>query len=193
MLSTLAFSSGKFYAEFQFTTLQSSSGYGGMGITDATENYQSNDNLVNQSATSAGVRGDYRSGQSELVSATSVVSSNMGNFSNGDIIGLAADMDNKALYVHLNGTYYQVGGVTGVPTSGSSKTGALTIPATCVDCMFFAASYTSDAVITANFGNGYFGTTAITSAGSNGNGSLFEYDVPSGYYALNTKNINTYG
>ena len=44
-----------------------------------------------------------------------------------------------------------------------------------------------------NFGNGYFGTTAITSAGSNGNGSLFEYDVPSGYYALNTKNINTYG
>ena len=44
-----------------------------------------------------------------------------------------------------------------------------------------------------NFGNGFFGTTAITSAGSNGNGSLFEYDVPSGYYALNTKNINTYG
>ena len=43
------------------------------------------------------------------------------------------------------------------------------------------------------FGNGYFGTTAITSAGSNGNGSLFEYDVPSGYYAINTKNINTYG
>ena len=45
----------------------------------------------------------------------------------------------------------------------------------------------------ANFGNGYFGTTAITSAGSNGNGSLFEYDVPSGHYALNTKNINTHG
>ena len=44
-----------------------------------------------------------------------------------------------------------------------------------------------------NFGNGYFETTAITSAGSNGNGSLFEYDVPSGYYAINTKNINTYG
>ena len=44
-----------------------------------------------------------------------------------------------------------------------------------------------------NWGNGFFGTTAITSAGSNGNGSLFEYDVPNGYYALNTKNINTYG
>ena len=43
------------------------------------------------------------------------------------------------------------------------------------------------------FGNGFFGTTAITSAGSNGNGALFEYDCPTGYYALNTKNINTYG
>jgi hypothetical protein len=44
-----------------------------------------------------------------------------------------------------------------------------------------------------NFGNGYFGTTAVASAGSNGNGAIFEYDVPTGYYALNTKNINTYG
>ena len=148
-------------------------------------------NLVNNTAFSAGVRGDYRSGQSALVSAASVVSSNIGNFSNGDIIGLAADMDNKALYVHLNGTYYQVGGVTGVPTSGASKTGALTIPATCVDCIFFVASYTSDAVIVANFGNGYFGTTAVTSAENPDDGiGIFEYDVPAGYRALCTKSIN---
>ena len=44
-----------------------------------------------------------------------------------------------------------------------------------------------------SIGDGFFGTTAISSAGSNGNGSLFEYDVPTGYYALNTKNLNTYG
>ena len=44
-----------------------------------------------------------------------------------------------------------------------------------------------------NFGEGRFGTTDIASAGSNGNGSLFEYDVPSGHYAINTKNLNTYG
>ena len=189
--STLAFSKGKYYAEFKFAALQSSSGYGGMGITDAQEAYNANDNLVNNSATSAGVRGDYRSGQSKLVSAASVVSSNIGNFSNGDIIGLAADMDNKALYVHLNGTYYQVGGVTGVPTSGASKTGALTIPATCVDCIFFVASYTSDAVIVANFGNGYFGTTAVTSAENPDDGiGIFEYDVPAGYRALCTTSLN---
>ena len=36
-------------------------------------------------------------------------------------------------------------------------------------------------------------TLPIASAGSNGNGALFEFDVPTGYYAINTKNLNTYG
>jgi hypothetical protein len=58
---------------------------------------------------------------------------------------------------------------------------------------FFSPDGTDYGTLDINFGNGYFGTTAISSAGSNGNGSLFEYDVPSGYYALNTKNLNTYG
>jgi hypothetical protein len=43
----------------------------------------------------------------------------------------------------------------------------------------------------ANFGNGYFGTTAVSSATSDESGlGIFEYTVPSGYYALCTKNIN---
>ena len=41
-----------------------------------------------------------------------------------------------------------------------------------------------------NFGNGYFGTTAVASAGTNSGIGTFEYDVPSGYKALCTKNIN---
>ena len=42
-----------------------------------------------------------------------------------------------------------------------------------------------------NFGNGYFGTTAISSAGTNAsNNGLFEYDVPAGYTALSTKGLN---
>jgi hypothetical protein len=42
-----------------------------------------------------------------------------------------------------------------------------------------------------NFGNGYFGTTAVSSATSDESGlGIFEYTVPSGYYALCTKNIN---
>ena len=42
-----------------------------------------------------------------------------------------------------------------------------------------------------NFGNGYFGTTAVSSAGTNAsNNGIFEYDVPAGYTALSTKGLN---
>ena len=44
-----------------------------------------------------------------------------------------------------------------------------------------------------NFGEGFFGTTAAgTEADDNGQG-LFAYDVPAGYYAMNTKNLEAYG
>jgi hypothetical protein len=46
-------------------------------------------------------------------------------------------------------------------------------------------------VFTANFGNGYQGTTAVASAGTNASGiGIFEYDVPTGYTALSTKGLN---
>jgi hypothetical protein len=42
-----------------------------------------------------------------------------------------------------------------------------------------------------NFGNGYFGTTAVASQGTNTSGiGIFEYDVPSGTAALSTKGLN---
>jgi hypothetical protein len=45
-----------------------------------------------------------------------------------------------------------------------------------------------------NFGNGYFTTTAISSPYSDGAGlGKFQYQPPTGYYALCTKNINVYG
>lgn len=95
----------------------------------------------------------------------------------GDIIGIAHDADSGSL------TFYKNGVSQGVAFSGLST--SLTWGA-------FSTEY-NQGKYSYNFGNGFFGTTAISSAGSNGNGSLFEYDVPSGYYALNTKNINTYG
>ena len=50
---------------------------------------------------------------------------------------------------------------------------------------------TSTATWGNNFGNGYFGTTAVSSAGTNASGNgIFEYDVPAGYTALSTKGLN---
>jgi hypothetical protein len=44
----------------------------------------------------------------------------------------------------------------------------------------------------ANFGNGYFGTTAVSSAGTNASGNgIFEFDCPNGFTALSTKGLNT--
>jgi hypothetical protein len=55
----------------------------------------------------------------------------------------------------------------------------------------FGAAIVSSAVVSFNFGNGYFGTTAVSSAGTNASGiGIFEYDVPTGYTALSTKGLN---
>ena len=97
--------------------------------------------------------------------------------------------DNKIIpCFHKNGTYQN----SGVPTSGSTGTGAIDL-ATGVFYSFGQSSYKdgSNPVYSWNFGNGYFGTTAVSSAGTNASGiGIFEYDVPTGYTALSTKGLN---
>ena len=194
-ISTLGMNvnSGKYYAEFKLVAAAGSD-HCVVGISD--HSYMgSNEELSQENYSIAYVNGG------ALRSSGTNAATGVGTYTAGDIIGVAVDMDNLKIYWHKNGTYVN----SGVPTSGSTGTGAVSIHN--IDTSpnsnsrgqgiyFFAAgNWHSGASSTweANFGNGYFGTTAITSAGSNGNGSLFEYDVPSGYYALNTKNINTYG
>jgi len=42
-----------------------------------------------------------------------------------------------------------------------------------------------------NYGNGYFGDSAVSSAGTNASGiGIFEHDVPANYTALSTKGLN---
>ena len=137
----------------------------------------------------AGGYGVTRTGRMVAGSESSVTGLSIGA---NDIVGLAFDLDNGKFYVHVNGTYM----LSGDPTSGSTGTGSLgniALGSNIYVPYVANANYDGTNLQYFNFGNGFFGTTAITSAGSNGNGSLFEYDVPSGYYALNTKNINTYG
>jgi hypothetical protein len=191
--STLGVTSGKYYWE-----VKSESGSGG-GLGVCYNNMQSNTNAqfwdnANLLGCAIKVDGNYFNGKSgENAGALGVT------YSEDDIYGFALDMDNYALYAHINGTYVN----SGVPTSGASRTGSLlNLLASGLAYLnsgepvfpFFAdLSAGSHAELKVNFGNGYFGTTPVASAGSNGNGAIFEYDVPTGYYALNTKNINTYG
>jgi hypothetical protein len=55
--------------------------------------------------------------------------------------------------------------------------------------MIFGVAIVDDsATVSANFGNGYFGTTAVASAGINASGiGIFEYDVPAGYMLYQLK------
>jgi hypothetical protein len=141
---------------------------------------------------SAGFEIDYRGGSNNNnMSGGSNLGDTGIDYSNGDILGFAVDMDNRALYMHKNGTYITVGGNVGVPTSGASKTGAIAIPTIVSTCSPAAGIYGANAIFNYNFGNGMFKTTAVASAGSNAsNIGTFEYDVPAGYTALSTKGLN---
>ena len=122
----------------------------------------------------------------------------MASYTANDIISVALDVTNGNIYMSKNGgasdsTWADGSGNNNQAFPGTSVNGKLSASWISGLVTPFFDVYGTGNKQSINFGNGFFGTTAITSAGSNGNGSLFEYDVPSGYYALNTKNINTYG
>ena len=101
--------------------------------------------------------------------------------STGDIIQIALDMDNGKVFFGLNGTF--VGDP--VAGSGSAFSGITSGETIALNIRPL------NAVFKCNFGNGYFGTTAVSSAGTNAsNNGIFEYDVPTGYTALSTKGLN---
>jgi len=105
-----------------------------------------------------------------------------------DIIGVAVDMDNGAIYFSKNGTFQD----SGDPTSGSNKTNAAftdLLTATSEHWLPAVKLYAEGMSI--NFGNP---SHSISSGNSDGAGfGNFEYAVPSGYYALCTKNLAEYG
>ena len=188
-LATFGSSTGKWYAEFKVTDDASGTTRNMFGVCDARDvQTMSEDELGQNTSGRVGDTVGYSGNGSGncLKNGSDQGSGFNTTYTIGDIISVALDCTNGAVYIAKNGTYLN----SGSPTSGASKTGAVTIT-TGETYLIGGTVYSS--TYQANYGNGFFGTTAITSAGSNGNGSLFEYDVPSGYYALNTKNINTYG
>jgi len=113
-------------------------------------------------------------------------------FSNGNIISVYLDLDNNFVYFAKNGTLQN----SGDPTSGGTGTGgkAITAAASVTNGGYaFACGDGNTATRTFdwNFGSPYF---AISSGNADGNGyGNFEYAVPSGYFALCTKNLAEYG
>ena len=114
------------------------------------------------------------------------------SYTTGDIIGVALDLDNNAIYFSKNGTFQN----SGDPTSGSSKTNAISVtdPSSTVEGGYFFAvgeATSETSTFEANFGNAPF-TISSGNSDAEGHGN-FEYAVPSGYFALCTKNLAEYG
>ena len=184
--STLAAPSGKWYCEHKINI---NGGAVLVGVTDMQYATSQDKNSYTHCGAGTGGVGFYHADGNKYIQASAT--SFAGSYTTGDIIGCALDMDNNKVYFSKNGTWANGSGGYGSSTFDAAV-GAITLPTT--DATYgFAVSVVSNSVVQSNFGTGQFGETTISSAGSNGNGSLFEYDVPSGFYALNTKNINTYG
>ena len=186
---TLGVSTGKYYFEVKcVSSVTASNGcFIGIASTNATNNGVSSQQTLGYK------QYDYGFSSSTGNINTNNSQSSYGNsYGDNDIIGVAMDLDNNKLYFHKNGTYEN----SGVPTSGSTGTGAVSIQAASGTVNgFYTPSvgdwWTSGFNVAFNFGNGYFGTTAVTSAQSPDDGEgIFEYDVPAGYRAICTKSIN---
>jgi len=187
-LSTLGMSSGKFYAELKITATSTTPCQGSVGIANNSDNtnsgyYPSQGNSDNAASY------QFWDGTKNV----GTVGAAYGNtVAANDIMGFAFDIDNKAMYVSKNGVWQ----ASGVPTSGASKTNAIDFSSITDNGFWFLIVGDGSGVQTFtssfNFGNGYFGTTAISSEGSNASGiGKFEYDVPTGFTALSTKGLNT--
>ena len=121
----------------------------------------------------------------------------MASYTAGDIISVAMDVTNGNIYMSKNGgandsTWADGSGNNNQAFPGTSINGKLSASWISGPATPFFDVYGNGNKQSVNFGNGYFGTTAVSSAGTNASGiGIFEYDVPAGYTALSTKGLNT--
>jgi hypothetical protein len=169
--STLAVSTGKWYWEAKLNS--STNNYFNVGILKSDVRI---DNLAFPGDVADGyvyaVDGNiYRSGSSLLSTGTTL--------SVGNIVGFLLDLDNGTLKLKVNGSDVYSGNAV----VSSLNTGDF----------WYVAQGANPSSVDINFGNGYFGTTSVASAGTApSEGGIFEYDCPSGYQALCTKGINSF-
>ena len=180
--STLGFQTGKFYYEAKIVSTAGSDMFGITGRTNANSTTAALGQYADQYVFNSNA-GQMRNNNTDTSYASAFNT-------NGTIVQIAVDMTNLKIHLGLNGVWQN-------SSNPSNNTGGFTIGAisTTTDGFYFVGigDYSnSQGTYEYNFGNGYFGTTAVSSAGTNASGiGIFEYDVPTGgYTALSTKGLN---
>lgn len=181
--STFAVESGKWYWEMR---VEANTASMGLLTTDdpISGSYADTPYNIVQYTPSGEIR--WRKEGSQVTKTTGIDS-----YTTGDIVMCALDMDNKRAYFGKNGTWQ--GDPT--PDPASSPSGAGQMAPLLSDYFYQALAFDDSSGSSGrsdwNFGNPII---SISSGNADGNGyGNFEYAVPSGYYALCTRNINTYG
>ena len=182
--SSIGANKGKWYAEFQVLTSGNYLMNGNVPLAKIQSVYATQFYLGSDASAGAGA-GYYSSGTTgnDAIYHDAGFTSSGVTTSAGDIISVAMDCDNNKIHFAVNGTYTNSSNPA-TNTNGFNMTD---------DYQFFAHStLTGDQVFKNNFGG--FTTISISSAASDANGyGTFEYAPPSGFYALNTKNLAEYG
>ena len=174
---TIGINTGKWYFEAKYTGSSNLQhwyvGFGGeaQNASDATRNsvaFYNNDG------------GEVHTSD---VSNNTATTADYGTFSQNDIIGIALDYDNEYISVYKNGsaivTNYDYGATS---YSSNLKDGETIFP--------YVAHYASGD-ISMNFGSPAYSISS-GNADARGHGN-FEYSVPSGYFALCSKNLAEFG
>ena len=187
VISTFGFSSGKWYWEVE---LDSQVNYTQLaGVIKESKMESALLTSFNVGANDGGwgyfLQGNTDNGKAFHNNSASSVYTTM---SAGNILSIAVDSDNGKIYFAVNGTYVN----SGDPANG---TGAVYTNLPTGENLFPAiTNYVGDgstATLLMNFGSPSF---SISSGNSDANGyGNFEYSVPSGFYALNSKNLAEFG
>ena len=174
-----AVANGKWYWEVKL--IQNAFRFGIQDV-DATSQYNSGSNWQIVGTYAVQNNGAKTINNSESANAVTT-------FSDGDTAMMAMDLENQKLYFGVNGTWSN----SGNPESGSSGTGSIgdLVAGTTYIPVFSNGAWAQSTVADFNFGNPAY---AISSSNADGSGfGNFEYAVPSGYFALCSKNLAEYG
>jgi len=179
--STIGVASGKWFWEVKVTSNAGASNIGAMADQETADDQNCGHT---QYAWAYKHDGNAANNNQNITSGTSPAF-NAATYGNGDIIGVALNLDNNNIIWYKNGAAQNSGTGLAITAAASTPLG-----------FYFAASSdntenSSTSTHEYNFGSAAY---AISSGNADANGyGNFEYAVPSGYYSINTANLAEFG
>ena len=173
--STRVLHSGKWYCELKMV-----SGYNGndptirMGICTPNSGHRhpGNDHIYYENSNNFTSVSFSQNGSVYLVNTTQITG--LTTYANGDVLGIALDLDNDRFFISKNGTFFSNGTGTQDPVTGANPlySGGVLTSRKNLDGFVIAAGVYSDKIVTADFGQ-----------------HGFAYTPPTGFKAITSNNI----